>query len=106
MKKAVWMSFDLGIQANYDSLYQWLDTQGAIDCGESVAFFKFDPGDGNDIPGQIKNSLTTVIDQNSKVRIYVIWRAGGKMKGRFIFGQRKAAPWAGYAPKPVTEENG
>jgi hypothetical protein len=35
-----WLSFDLGLQGDYDSLYAWLDKQGAQECGDSVATFE------------------------------------------------------------------
>lgn len=44
---------------------------------------------------------------NKKTRIYVIFRDAKtkKMKGKFILGRRKAAPWAGYSgSQELTEE--
>jgi hypothetical protein len=105
MKRAVWLSYDLGIQGNYESLYQWLDIQGAIECGENVAFFKFETDESKDVVDQIKEQLENVIKADSNARIYVVRRDKGEIRGRFIFGQRKAAPWTGYAPKPATEEH-
>jgi hypothetical protein len=35
-----WLSFDLGLQGDYDNLYAWLDKQGAQECGDSVATFE------------------------------------------------------------------
>lgn len=35
--KRVWISYDLGVQADYDGLYQWLDEHKARECGDSVA---------------------------------------------------------------------
>jgi hypothetical protein len=103
MKKAVWLTFDLGIQGDYQSLYQWLDTQQAIECGDNVAFVNFEYDGKGDLANQIKESLKNTIKEDSKTRIYVIWRQKDKgVKGRFIFGQRKSPPWAGYAPKPAT----
>ena len=105
MKKAVWLSFDLGIQGDYQGLYEWLDTQQAIECGDNVAFFNFETDGKSDVANQIKESLQNTIEENSKTRIYVIWRQSDEsVKGRFIFGQRKSPAWAGYAPKPATEE--
>jgi bisphosphoglycerate-independent phosphoglycerate mutase (AlkP superfamily) len=105
MKKAVWLTFDLGIQGDYQSLYEWLDAQQAIECGDNVAFFNFEHDGTRDLADQIKESLKNTIQEDSKTRIYMIWRHSDKgVKGRFIFGQRKAPAWAGYAPKPATEE--
>ena len=105
MAKAIWLSYDLGIQGDYESLYQWLDSQGAIECGDGVGFFKFE-SDSTSIPDPIKKKLEGTIKTDSKARIYIIWRQERSLKGKFIFGQRKAPPWSGYAPKPATEENG
>jgi hypothetical protein len=106
MKKAVWMSFDLGLQGDYESLFQWLDSQGAIECGENVAFFNFECADAEKLPEMVTEKLKAIIKEDPKTRIYIVWRQGGNVKGRFVFGRRKAPPWAGYAPKPVTEEQG
>ena len=106
MKKAVWLSFDLSFQANYESLYQWLDTQGAIECGDSVAFFNYETEE-TDLPKMIKKELESIGIQNEpKARVYLVWRENNAVKGKFIFGQRKSPPWAGHAPKPASEEMG
>jgi hypothetical protein len=34
-----WLSFDLGLQGNYEKLYEWLDDSDSLECGESVATF-------------------------------------------------------------------
>src|SRR5207249_3212169 len=102
---AIWMSFDFGIHGDYESLYQWLDAHGAIECGDNVAFFNFEHEGSSDLPSEIKNQLKSAIKTDPKTRIYIIWRQDKGVKGRFLFGQRKAPPWAGYAPKPATEES-
>jgi len=106
MKKAIWLSFDLGFQVDYTSLYQWLDAHQAIECGDSVAFFSYET-DETDIPQVIKKDLeSTGIQNEPKARVYIVWRHKNAIRGRFIFGQRKSPPWAGHAPKPPTEESG
>ena len=40
--EAIWLSYDLGIRGDYESLYAWLDQHNAKECGDSLAFFKFD----------------------------------------------------------------
>ena len=106
MKKAIWLSYDLGIQADYANLYQWLDMHEAIECGDSVAFFKYET-DETDLPKVIKRELQRIgIEKEPKARIYVVWRDNNGIRGKFIFGQRKSPPWAGSAPKPTTEEIG
>lgn len=100
MKKAVWLSYDLGLTGNYSQLFQWLDSKGAIECGDSLAFFHVE-SDAEDIKALIRKELTYVLGENSGARIYVIWRdsINNTVKGAYLFGSRKAPPWAGYAVK-------
>ena len=37
-KARFWLSYDLGINGDYDGLYRWLDRQGAKECGSSMAY--------------------------------------------------------------------
>lgn len=104
MKRAVWLSFDLGVKGDYEGLYQWLDARGAIECGDSLAFFKLE-SDGVDLPGEIKNSLQDSMEVDAKTRVYIIYRKDKSIKGTFLFGQRKGPPWAGSAPRPTAEED-
>ncbi|SFE71116.1 hypothetical protein [Thermoflexibacter ruber] len=39
-KKRVWISYDLGVIGDYESLYQWFDEQGAKECGLNIATFE------------------------------------------------------------------
>ena len=41
MGKFIWLSYDLGIRGDYESLYSWLDDHEAKECGDSVAFLSF-----------------------------------------------------------------
>ena len=98
-KSAIWISYDLGVQGDYESLYAWLDTHGAKECGDSVAFLNYEHG------GSVKKHLTTdlkkAITVDKRTRIYVIYREAetDKNKGAFIFVGRREAPWTGYSPK-------
>jgi hypothetical protein len=85
-KKRVWLSYDLGLRGDYESLYEWLDEKGAEECGDSIATFRTDQS-----REQIYDSLKEVLGGSPKARIYIITENGGK----FIFGKRKAAPWTG-----------
>lgn len=105
MGKAVWMSFDLGVRGDYEGLYSWLDSKGAIECGDNFAFFKYDVS--RDIVESLKKEIKDNVEVNKKTRIYVIFRDANtkRMKGKFIFGSRKAAPWTGYSgSQEQTEE--
>jgi hypothetical protein len=97
MKKMVWLSYDLGVKGDYESLYSWLDNHGAKECGDGVAVlnyeFKSDPTE------DLKRDLEKSVDFAKRDRIYVVLleeRKERKIKGRFLIGSRKAAPWAGY----------
>ncbi|QCQ22145.1 hypothetical protein [Desulfoglaeba alkanexedens] len=105
MEKAVWMSFDLGVRGDYEGLYAWLDSKKAIECGDSLAFFKYDVSE--DIVESLEKEIKENVEINKKTRIYVIFRDAKtkKMKGKFILGSRKTAPWAGYSgSQEQTEE--
>jgi len=91
-KKRYWLSYDLGLRGNYDSLYEWLDAQDATECCDTLATFQSDKS--ND---EIRRELTEVLGDTNKVRIYLI-SAG---VGTFLIGKRKAAPWAGYFQSAV-----
>jgi len=97
MKKAIWISFDLGVRGDYEGLYAWLDSKGAIECGSSFAFFNYDVS--GDIVEILKKEINEHVDITKKTRIYIIFKDSTtkKMKGKFIFGARKAAPWTGYS---------
>ena len=82
-----WLSFDLGLRGNYESLYAWLDAMEAKECGDSIATFVTDK-----TRKQMKKELADILEE--KARIYLIDRTKG---GGFILGKRKVASWAGYA---------
>ena len=95
MKHFVWISFDLGIKGDYEGLYTWLDTHGAKECGDSLACFWYQHR--GDLMENIKDDLKASVELDEKKnRIYVIRLVEGKMKGKFIFGRRRSAPWAGH----------
>lgn len=87
-----WVSFDLGLHGDYMELYEWLDRNGAKECGDSVATFV-----SNKTRAQIGGELSRIIGSEKKARVYIIRKQGG----RFILGKRKVAPWAGYSQEFV-----
>ncbi|MFZ0774095.1 MAG: hypothetical protein WCA49_12010 [Candidatus Sulfotelmatobacter sp.] len=89
-----WLSFDLGLQGDYNSLYSWLDKQGAQECGDSVATFK-----SNKTREQIAIELKDLFEEKGKLRVYLI---GMQRGGKFLLGKRKRAPWTGYADVSVS----
>lgn len=98
-KKLFWLSYDLGLKGDYTSLYMWLDEMNAKECGNSVASFWFEYE--NNYLEELERSLKDAIDLSKNDRFYLIWRQNNegksKVKGRFIIGKRKPAPWEGYA---------
>ena len=98
-RKLFWLSYDLGLKGDYSSLYTWLDTMQAKECGNSIASFWFEY-DSN-YTKELKESLEVAIEVNKNYRFYLIWRsvkdAKTSVTGQFLFGKRKPAPWEGYA---------
>jgi hypothetical protein len=94
--KRFWVCFDFGLRGSYRSFYEWLDHQGAEECGEGVATFESEKTN-LDIEAEIKS----FVDDASEARIYLISRRWG---GKFVVGRRHVAPWRGFASvTPGTE---
>ena len=83
-----WLSYDLGIRGDYQGLYEWLDSKGAKECGDSVATFQSDR-----TAKELEQELKDVLGESSRARLYLISRSNG---GKFLLGSRKSAPWAGF----------
>lgn len=96
MRKAVWLSYDLGVKGDYEGLYAYLDDHEAEECGDSLAYFKFSVKKEDKIIEELKIDLSKNVAFSKRDRIYVIWRVGERIKGRFLFGNRKSSPWVGY----------
>lgn len=96
-KSFIWISFDLGIQGDYEGMYSWLDSHDAQECGDNVALLELEYQ--NDLLKELSQELESSIRIDKRARIYVIRRVAGNVKGLFLFGARKSAPWAGYGPK-------
>jgi|ERR1043166_2241277 hypothetical protein len=95
---SIWMTFDLGVRGDYESLYKWLDTREAIECGDNVAYFKF-PFETN-LLDELTMSLQSNVKMTSESRFYIVgrWKEDQKVRGRFLIGHRKPPPWSGFAP--------
>jgi len=108
MQKAIWLSFDLGVKGDYESLYAWLDNHGAIECGDSTAFLKYAVGkdaSSEQLLKKLQKDLKRSVDFNKTDRLYVAYRGDDtSLKGRFLFGKRKAAPWQGYGDAETGED--
>ena len=95
--KAFWISYDLGLKGDYSGLYTWLDSVKAKECGDSIAFFSMEV-EVNYIEA-IKESIMKYAKLGKTDRVYLIYLESktGKLKGNFLFGGRKRAPWEGYS---------
>lgn len=103
MKTVIWISYDLGVRGDYEGIYAFLDAHGAKECGDSIAFLSFEYED--DLIAELKAKIEEYVDLQPRSRIYVLSRDNGRYKGRFVFGHRKRAPWAGYAGRDSEEED-
>jgi hypothetical protein len=90
----IWLSFDLGINGDYEGMYAWLDKQNAEECGDSFAIIR-----DFQFTGDIAKALLKEIRQHVKLRrrdrIYMI--CNKPLVAKFIVGGRKNAPWRGYS---------
>ncbi|WP_066802968.1 hypothetical protein [Sphingomonas asaccharolytica] len=104
-RQIVWLSFDMGLRGDLEGLYAWLDQHKAKECGDGVAFLEY-AHDGKTLPDKLKADLEKSVTFDKRSRIYVIWRNNAhNMKGRFIVGSRRAAPWVGMAPGAVVDDD-
>ena len=103
-KQRIWLSYDLGVDGDYEGLYYWLDLHNAKECGDSVATLEFKYEE--DLIEELKESLSVSVKIREKDRFYVIYKdeLNHQLKGKFIFGKRKVAPWKGYAGE-IEEED-
>jgi len=99
MHTAMWMSYDLGVKGDYEGLYAWLDDHDAKECGNSVAFLRYEYS--ADFLSELKEDIARHVHLDTRDRIYIIWREEQKIRGLFLFGKRKAAPCVGFGTQEV-----
>ncbi len=105
MKKMVWISYDLGVRGDYEGLYAWLDNHNAKECGNSIAVLQYDHV--KNLVEELQKDLSESVSLAKHDRIYMIWLQDRKIRGEFLFGKRKAAPWSGYGfQEPQVDEEG
>ena len=90
----IWISYDLGINGNYEDLYSWLDSKKAKECGDSLAFIKDYSFEGDFIEF-LKQDIKNFVELKKTDRIYIF--STKPLIAKFIFGKRKRAPWEGFA---------
>jgi hypothetical protein len=105
MEMRFWLNYDFGIDGDYEALYQWLDTNEAVECGDGSASFLLKVNEklpSADVLKYIKKDVKL----RKRDRLYLIWRKdNGKMTGEFIHGTRRRSPWAGYAAGSTETED-
>ena len=80
-KRSIWLSYDLGLQGDYASLYQWLDAHGAKECGDSMALVNVDYADS--LKDDLKEELVRSIDIDKKnTDLYRLSRRGYRQEQR------------------------
>ena len=94
MESTVWISYDLGVNGDYEGLYSWLDVRGAKECGNSVAYLTYEHS--GELMSCLEEDLSGKVILDKRSRIYVVRKDEGQIKGRFLVGRRIAAPWEGY----------
>ncbi len=93
-KTKIWISYDLGINGDYESLYTWLDNHKAEECGDSVAVLK-DYEFTGDLKEYVTNDLKGQVQLKKTDRVYLF--CTNPLEAGFIIGGRKRAPWVGYS---------
>jgi hypothetical protein len=103
MKKMIWLSFDLGVNGDYEGMYAWLDEHAAKECGDSMALVQF-PTEG-DVVSTVRKDIKKTVKCTPRTRVYMVYRGDGdKIKGVWLIGSRKQAPWTGYGRVAVEAE--
>jgi len=94
------LSYDLGLKGDYANLYRFLDEFEAIECGNNVAALALEvpETDFDTIYLTVQNLISRLVTISSSDRIYLITKdsVDDRMKGKFLFGNRRRAPWEGY----------
>lgn len=69
--KPYWLSYDLGVGGDYESLYQWLDNHHAKICGDSLAYFKYPFEESEDPDEKLKADLLQTVDLRGGNKLYL-----------------------------------
>ncbi len=99
IEKHIVINFDLGLRGDYNSLYIWLDTKNAMECGKATAAFamNFSEDVFDTIYKELKMELEKEVHIEKNDRVYMVATDEScRMQGAFLFGGRKKADWTGY----------
>jgi hypothetical protein len=103
-KKTMWLVYDFDLGGDFEGLYKWLDSRGARECGNGVALLKFEFE--KNFFTELKQSFEKSVTIRKKDRIYIIYKdIKKKLRGKFLSGERKKNPWAGYAVESHKEDD-
>jgi hypothetical protein len=110
-KKAIWISYDLGIKGDFPGLYAWLDNNEAKEAGNSIAFLNYEfNGTDTKLLSTLKKDLEKNVAFKPGDRVYVVRmrldKGVQKISGKFIIGNRRASPWEGYGQKDTDISDG
>ena len=99
----MWLSFDLGVRGDYETLYAWLDDHGAKECGPGIAFLRYSYD--TDFLEDLRAELEGLLNETRRPRIYVVHTVGKDKgaSGRWLFGGRKSPPWGGFGAGNAAE---
>lgn len=101
------LSYDLGLKGDYENLYRLLDEFNAIECGNNLAALAInvDANDFSSICFSVQKLISERVAISANDRIYLIAKdtVDNKVKGKFLFGNRRRAPWEGYYIKAQQE---
>ena len=97
--QSIWMSYDLGVDGPYEDLYYWIDSHKGRECGDNVVFLDYEYKEN--LVTELVEELQQKLKVRPKDRIYIVFEddKDKKIKGGFILGTRRPAPWEGYAGK-------
>lgn len=103
-KSTIWLSYDLGLDGDYNGIYYFLDTYKSKECGDSTAIFEYE-FDKN-VSKELESEIRRTVKLRNTDRIYVIFMSKDKKvtSAGFLSGKRKIAPWNGYA-QPISDIN-
>lgn len=106
--KSFWLSYDFGLRGNYNGLFNFLDNFNAKECGNGLSYFIYDNPNLLNIEELLKKLQSEIMEKvapSDSDRIYIIWKNDEMaIKGKFLFGKRKQAPWIGYGDRSTGDD--
>ena len=101
----IWISYDLGVRGDYEGLYVWLDKHRAKECGHNLAHLSYSYS--GVLVDALKADLGSSVEMDKRARMYVVFRDEytKKMKGHFLYGGRRASPWAGTSGQDQEDDD-